>query len=354
MTSPTALQPRDASCVAAFLCVDVEPDHLRLPKRGGPVSWSGFDAMAELAERLRSELHDVSGQAPRFGWYLRMDPQISATHGTPDHVATRFPGRIERFARAGDVFGLHVHPLRWSDEDDVWVHDFVDAGWIRHCVESSAEAFRGVFGELPRRHRFGTRFLNNELVALLEDAGVRVDLTMEPGYTSSTGSHEVPIRGTLPDFTRVPREPYRPAHRDYRRRDDETGRELVLVPQSSHTRRDKPRLWRAARFVRRGFRTRPLPLNPWRSWPSAQQYWDLIASELDAMRTPYLALAVRTDPPGSDVAGRARTWLESLPRHELARRLRFVDPLEAAASMTSRSPATDPARPGTPTGLGSR
>ncbi len=41
----------------------------------------------------------------------------------------------------------------------------------------------------------------------------------------------------------------------------------------------------------------------------------------------YVALAVRTDPPGSAGYRMARAVLDHLPTHPISRRLRFVDPL---------------------------
>jgi hypothetical protein len=60
-------------------------------------------------------------------------------------------------------------------------------------------------------------FLNNDTLALAEQLGARVDLTTEPGEPSAVlfqaGIH---IMGSLPDYTMVPRVPFRPSIEDFR------------------------------------------------------------------------------------------------------------------------------------------
>jgi len=54
----------------------------------------------------------VTGSPVHFSWFLRMDPQITHTYGSPDWVVTRYPKLIEGLDAAGDELGLHVHPWR--------------------------------------------------------------------------------------------------------------------------------------------------------------------------------------------------------------------------------------------------
>jgi hypothetical protein len=93
-----------------------------------------------------------------------------------------------------------------------------------------------------------------------------------------------------------------------------------------------PRAWR--RFASRvlGRRSKPPSvrvLYPTRDGPSPREYWDLVAHALDRMERPFLSLGLRTDTPGSGVALRVEAVLAALPRHPLARRLAFVNPLDA-------------------------
>ena len=321
--------------IPAFLCIDVEPDEFALPEHG-PASWAGYADMMRVVARLRSSLASVATALPRFCWMLRMDRQVAATSGAAGYAVEAFSKDIATLIEAGDAFGIHVHPLRWSEPQGTWLHDFADSVWMAECVEESFGSYSEVFEEAPAIHRFGAGFLSEDLVALLERLGSRVDLTLEPG-SPGAAPDEVPMTGELPNWICAPRVPYRPRQRDYRRADSRNGRDIVMVPlTSARTRFEKPLSWRAARAIRRGFRSRPIPLNPWRAWPSAEYYWDLVAAELDAMPKPYLALAVRTDHPESVLGRRARLLLEHLPHHPVASRLRFVDPVNEVPALCRR------------------
>lgn len=326
--------------IPAFLSIDVEPDGFQSPNLG----WTGFESIQGLVGRVRSELADLSGGTPRFCWYLRMDPQVTHAHGRPDYVAVRYADGLARLRREGDVFGSHIHALRWRSDRDCWVHDFADPDWTAHCVESSFDAFATAFGDPPARHRYGGGgFLDDDVVSLLDKHGVRLDLTLEPGTppggTASmedvqSGVDASPRTAPATDCRRVPRRPYRPARDDFRRVGDGDGRALILVPLSSTTIRHGKPLWRqAAGTVKRG--SRPLPqvlrMAIWDGSPKG--FWDHAAQHLGASTRPYLSIAMRTDAPGSGDATRARAVLEYLPRHPLARRLRFVDPLDAVPAL---------------------
>jgi len=52
--------------IPAFLSIDVEPDGFQSPNLG----WTGFESIQAFTARVRSELTDVAGVAPRFCWYL--------------------------------------------------------------------------------------------------------------------------------------------------------------------------------------------------------------------------------------------------------------------------------------------
>ena len=100
--------------VPAFLSFHVEPDRYQLG-RDGPATWAGYDDLHDVVSALRPVLAERQGEAPCFSWMLRMDPQIEATCPTVDHAASGFGDRVERLASHGDVFGIHVHPIRWSE-----------------------------------------------------------------------------------------------------------------------------------------------------------------------------------------------------------------------------------------------
>jgi hypothetical protein len=326
--------------IPAFLSFDIEPDGFQVARPPGPLL--GYDAIYALSEQLRQDLSKATGRTPVFGWYFRTDAQIADVYGRPDELLVRHPDRIARFKRAGDYFGVHPHPIRWCDERRVWVHDFADTVWLADCTRSSLTAFADWAGVPAERTRFGAGFLSNEVVAVLDEAGVKADLTLEPVERGElthiqTTIDRSPMIGTQVDCSTAPRVAYRPAHHDFRIADRKRGRSLVLLPLSS-TRPAAPRRplwWRFARRLVRGPAPRPPAqmMYPYADWPSENAYWDLVQRELDSMRRPYLSLAIRTDIEGDQVPARIRRLFEALPNHPIAKRLSFVDPIEVKSSL---------------------
>ena len=71
-------------------------------------------------------------------------------------------------------------------------------------------------------------------------------------------------------------------------------------------------------------------MNMWEPWPTAARYWDLVAQAIDDLPNPYFAFVIRCVPPDSGSNPVIRAILDHLPRHPLAERLEFVDPLRLA------------------------
>lgn len=327
----------DGGLIPAFLSFDVEPDGFQL-HHGEPAGWAGYDATLIFAERLRSELAERSAAAPRFGWYFRTDPQIAEVYGRPDYALAYFSDHTARLEANDDYFGVHAHPIRWCEDRRLWVHDYADSEWLVRCMRSSLEAYAQWAGAPTRRFRAGAGFLSNEIVDVLEECGVKVELSLEPvaGWgldaTDVTTSLDAsPIAGNYIDCRTAPRVPYRPARHDFRVPSKSSGRNLVMVPLATTALLPFRPLWK--RMARR-LVGKPSPparvLFPTSKWPSARFYWDLVARELQSMRRPYLSLAIRTDAAERTNGSRVREIFTALPKHPLAERLRFVDPLDAA------------------------
>ena len=314
--------------IPAILAIDVEPDERQIP-RPGMAEWTGFRALYEFTDAFWTELERTSGREPRFGWFLRMDPQIQESHGAADFVLTYFADRFEHLQARGDYLGLHVHASRWSDDLGLWVTDLADSGWVAHCIDASFEAYTTAFGAPPARHRFGSGFFSNRIAAQITSLGAQVDLTLEPGMDYSTGGAIGPLVGEPADFREVPRAPYRPSPDDYQRPDARGANPLVLIPLTARTvRRNGSLLRRTARSVKWRFRVPQMSLHLWRQWSTPTAYWDAVELHLAAMEQPYLALLVRTDAASSRTISSATSLLSALLRHRLARRLQFVDALE--------------------------
>jgi hypothetical protein len=321
--------------IPAFLSIDVEPEAFQLDRRDPP-TWAGYTAMAEYAERLRANLTARTGRMPRFGWYFRTDPQIAEVHGRPDHAIVAFPARIARLQAAGDYFGVHAHPIRWAPEVGLWVHEFSDRDWAANAARFALEAFGQWAGGPARLFRAGAGFLTNQIVEAAEQAGVALDLSLEPVTGWGTRARAVPsgvdaspIVGTYTDCGIAPRVPYRPARHDFRVDGGRDGRRLLMVPVATRLHGPRRPLWRRAarRVLRRRTPMAADVLYPTGDWPSPHGYWDMVAEQLRSMRQPYLSLGVRTDADGSEIAGKVRRIFDSLPEHPLARELRFENPL---------------------------
>jgi hypothetical protein len=320
--------------IPAFLSVDVEPDAFQLSRRD-PQGWEGFQTTVEVGERLRLALSARSGASPRFGWYFRMDPQIGEVYGRPDHAVTAFPDLVARLQARGDYFGVHAHAIRWSERERLWVHDFGDASLHAHSIRFALDVYARWAGVPARRFRSGAGFLTNGIVAVIDDRGVTVDLTLEPvrgwGLTASAvtaGIDSSPMLGAYTDCHTAPRVPYRPSRRDFRVRARRNGRDVVMIPLTTSTLVRRQSAWKRTAKWLLGRRPQAQVLYPGAGWPDGNSYWDLVEHQLRSMRRPYLSLAIRTDRANSAAAPRVRQIFEALPQHPLAARLRFIDPLE--------------------------
>ena len=327
--------------IPAYLSFDVEPDGFQL-SRAEPLPWTGYDTTFEYAERLRTRLAERTGMSPRFGWYFRTDPQIAEVYGRPDYILAKFPERIARLETHGDYFGVHSHPVRWCSRRGAWIHDFEDADWLASCTKFSLDGFAQWRGSRPEYYRAGAGFLSNTIIEVLDDNGVKIDLSLEPVAGWGVTAHNVgtavdasPLVGSYTNCDGAPRIPFRPARHDFRiPAGKKNGRALIMVPLTTYLPdSEKPRWHRVKRFLGRGPRPKVDVLYPSGNWPDPTTFWDLAERELDSMPQPYLSLAVRTDAADSKLLAAERQILETLARHPLGERLRFGDPLETASRL---------------------
>jgi hypothetical protein len=330
--------PRET--IPAFLSFDIEPDGFQILPDGRP-RWSGYGALYEFAAALRKELTLATGRKPHFGWYFRTDPQIEQVCGRADAAMTLYPERIDTLHAAGDYFGVHAHPMRWSDRHDRWVHDVADAQWVRDCTAFSLDAFQQWNASPATLFRAGAGYMSHDIVDVLDERGVIAEMSLEPvagwwmdSKVVRTEIDDSPIVGKFTDLTAAPRVPYRPARKDFRVVGTDEARNLVLVPHTTGP------LWlpkagwlpKVKRVIRAMVKPRVaqalyLPLN----CPSDQYYWDLVSYQLASMRRPYLSVAMRTDAAGSAAVDKICRRLMAFAQHPIAKQLRFVNPLEVMA-----------------------
>jgi hypothetical protein len=192
--------------------IDLEPDEY---KSGPTDSWRGTHITLAQLSSWRRRLEEQSQAPVDFNWFFRFDPQIERNWGRRDWVFQACPDLLRAVERHADLTGIHVHTWRWDEGRTSWFSDFADAGWRAHCFETSAEAFRSIFGLPPIASRFGDRSIWHEDIAILKQQGVRYDLTVVPGAPGHPLSIDPLASSPLPDYRRAPRVPYQPSTEDY-------------------------------------------------------------------------------------------------------------------------------------------
>jgi hypothetical protein len=295
-----------------LLCIDIEPDP-RLVERDNPAPWLGFERFVAELPALRDRLKAAGGRAPRFTWFLRMDPQIADTWGSAAWVNQEYGEALAALAQEGDELGLHTHTWRWDGSAGEWVADREDPEWIEHCTTMALDAFEASFGRPCRAHRGGDRQLSAEMLSLLVARGVEVDLTVEPGQPPAGAlAPGEQARGTTPDYRDAPTEPYRFRNACDFLAPDPRGGAPLMIPLLSTPDGDGQRS----------------PLFLWTE-PAA------FAARLDALlgqASPHaLAFGIRTDLPLIPEWDWFIENVEQLARHPSLGRSRFVTASEAAA-----------------------
>lgn len=301
--------------IPALWCIDVEPDDFEPRDANAP--WAGFADMVALVDAVRAPLEERSDRAVHLTWLFRMDPMIEQVYGRSDYAVAAHRDLVEAIVECGDGLGIHVHPYRRDPGAVRWYSDHTDREWMRSCLSLAVDTFRDCFCTAPVTLRMGGYTLEPETIDLAVELGLRVDLTVEPGLPPIATDPSHGLRATAPstDFRGFPRDRYE-------------SRGLSFIPLSAtdiwSPFRSRSRTV-ASRIVRRG--PRHLPMSPWRDWPSATAYWDLIDASTAELADPHVAIVVRTLPADRRAARNTAQVMRGLAEHPLARRLEFVDPV---------------------------
>ena len=160
--------------------------------------------------------------------------------------------------------------------------------------------------------------MSNRAMALLENLGVPVDLTLEPGFGETPSYHpEKPFTGFIPDQRRVPDRPYRPAQDDFRRPDPAKTSGIWEIPLTTAYLKPRLKFWLKPALV---------SANLYLSAPQIVRVFHTALAE----NRGYLSIIVRPDvflnknnPRNMDAI------FDGLLKHPLASRMAFVSPAEA-------------------------
>jgi hypothetical protein len=297
-----------------LLCIDVEPDP-RLVERDNPAPWRGFERFVAELPNLRDRLEAVGARAPRFTWFLRMDPQIADTWGSAAWVNDEYGEALRALQEQGDELGLHMHTWRWEDTAGAWVADREDPEWIEHCMTMALDAFEASFGRRCRAHRGGDRQLSPEMLSVLVARGVEVDLTVEPGLPPAGAlAPEEHARGTTPDYREAPTQPYRFGSASDFLSPDPRGGAPLMIPLLAAPDGNGGRA----------------PLYLWTEPATFASRLDALLAQASPLA---LAFGIRTDLPLIPEWDWFIENLECLAAHPSLRRSRFVTASEAAADL---------------------
>jgi hypothetical protein len=323
--------------IPVVLCVDVEPDDFYVDRRD-PKPWRGFEALHPEFRDLRAKLEARTGHDVHFCWCIRMDAQIALAHGRPAWAVEQYGPFFEEYRRAGDAIGSHVHTYRWSDSIDNWIDGFDDDDWVAECVAMAAKGHADAFGEQASVIRFGVFWSSTSAINCAERLGYRFDLTVEPGLPPNFSDVRKPApTADLPDYYRVPREPYAPSRADFRRRAEHEHRAMTIIPLTSSYEKlgvgFRSLTQRLQRMRRNGFRNRRMsvPLSMWRPWEGKNSFGAMLDRAIAAQPRPYLAFAVHSNFPVTRSRERVRSALAALLAHPASSRFVFCTPPELMA-----------------------
>jgi hypothetical protein len=306
------------TAIPISLSFDVEPD-LRCIDPSKRTPWAGFeDLCLNRLAGYRELLSKASGSPARFCWNLRLDPQIQHTYGSADWAVQRYRGILDSLQSAGDEIGLHTHCWRWAPETNAWIADFENAEWVEHCLRLSFETYKACFGKPPRVFSHGDRFMSNRVLELLEELGVECDVTMEPGRVRVRRLVDSEsATGWIPHYKRMPRRPYQPSPKNFRKPGRHRKRNIWILPVSTGAVR---RFSGECESMLLGY-----------PFTAIRKFFDQNL-ERD---NPYILTIARTDVTLKPVdREHLETFLQYLAEHPLRRRFAFVPPIETLRYLT--------------------
>ncbi len=322
--------------IPVLLVIDVEPDGFFVdPDAREP--WRGFEQAWTWVQSARGRIAAATGAPVRFCWGVRLDAQVERVYGDAAWALRRYEPQFADFLQHGDALGVHTHVYRWDEPRRSWVIEQGDPGWVEHNVRLSVGTFAAALGRPCDFFRFGDRWMSEAAMTLLDDLGIRFDLTLEPGRRQVPSYHPgKPSTGFVPDQRGVPSHPYRPGRGRFRRADAARRAGLVEIPVTTA-------------WVRplQGLRARPTPacalewlkfrLRPW--FDTAGLYHEprrlrsLVDVALEAGAS-YLSLPVRSDSFLRNLqTGELDRSLELLLAHPLASRFEFTTPGQLVATV---------------------
>lgn len=128
-----------------------------------------------------------------------------------DLMLNKFEARIFDLKSKGDEIGIHIHTWIWDSNSHIW-RQTMDQKKEYEIVKRSIKRFRRCLGFSPLSSRMGWNTMSNEITRALEEEGVLVDATCQPGYKSD-GMYNG--RDNIVDWSKSGDVLYHPNRNDY-------------------------------------------------------------------------------------------------------------------------------------------
>jgi hypothetical protein len=315
--------------IPILINIDSEPD-ARETTPGSAKPWVGFERCFDFVAAQRAKMAQRIGAPVHFTWFWRVDPQVKLTYGSADWALRAYAPQIAHLRACGDEIGVHVHVWRWNAERARWVADYSDQAWIEGCIRDGVADFERALGMPAELFSMGDGWHNQRSVRLIEQLGVRIDCTLEPGcegHSLAPGEFSV---GDVPDRRTMPTAPYRPSQSNFLVPGEPGGHSVVLFPMSTAVEPQR-RSWRSL-FRKRGKPTigkMHLGHHPGRFGPMFEEV-------ISRRPRPHVVIAARSDLARHESLLRfAEQNLDWMLNHRLAGRFVFAGPAQALALMES-------------------
>lgn len=143
-----------------------------------------------------------------------------------DLMLKKFETRIFDLKSRGDEIGIHIHTWEWDSKSHIW-RQTKDHNKEYEIVKRSIKSFRSCLGFPPFSSRMGWNAMSNEIMRALEEEGILVDASCEPGYKCDSMYSG---RDNIVDWSRAGEGLYHPDRNDCQL---PGGMKLLEVPISS-------------------------------------------------------------------------------------------------------------------------
>jgi hypothetical protein len=319
--------------IPILIIIDCEPDP-KQPRLEAPDRWLGFENLFDFLSGQRQRISDATGRPARFSWFWRMDPQIEVAHGSARWAVESYQAQITQAGKHGDEMGLHVHGWRWDEPSHNWVADHGNAAWMEHCIRSSFLEFERDFGRPCEVVRMGDGWFSEQTTSLLDQLGVRIDLTLEPDMPAarSLAPDEI-TTGLIPDRAGVAHKPYHPSLADFRVPDRDGATRLWMLPVTTGRAPRRRRGW--ARILPTRLAPPELELVQLNLSHSRRRFVPIFERAI-SLDPPYAAICCRSDGGHARALKSIERNIRYMLRHRHAERFAFVTPSDALGLLQER------------------